>query len=219
MELFFDYENRQVVCEPKFSSPIFCRADENVGMNYDTVYITCDCSYWNQLVFQLSHELTHCFIHCKNKDRVKHIDWVEETICEAVSLYFLKYFADKWALMPLYELNCNYAKCFEDYLNNELNNTYSKRITLCTSIEELKQLNVTSQEKRENRRYERNELFKLLNIESIPALISYRNFAVDNLLLDTVKYSQAYAINSAVSYLCNLQDKIVDYKKIDVSLQ
>ena len=217
--LFYDYENRQVGCEPQFPSPIFCRADENEGMNYDTIYITCDCSYWCQVVFQLSHELTHCFIHCTNKDRSKQIDWVEETICEAVSLYFLKYFADKWTLLPLYQYNHDFAKCFADYLNGELNNSYSKKLTLCMSIEELKQLNATSQEERENRRYERNQLFNLLTRENIPALISYRNFAVGNLLLDTVKYRYAYSNNPAVSYLCDLQDKIVEYKKVEMSLQ
>lgn len=216
--LFYDYENRQVVCEPQFPSPIFCRANENEGMNYDTIYITCDCSYWCQVVFQLSHELTHCFIHCTNKDRSKQIDWVEETICEAISLYFLKYFADEWVLLPLYELNHDFAESFRDYLKNELNNLYSKKLTLCQSIQELKQLNATSQEERENRRYERNQLFKLLTKENIPTLIEYRNFAVDNLLLDTVKYRQAYADNSAVSYLCYLQDKIVYYKKAVVAL-
>lgn len=210
----FDYNKRDIICDKRFPCPMFCRADENEGMKYDTLYVNDDCKYWCKIVFQLSHEITHCFIHCANSDRTKHIDWIEETICEAVSLYFLKYFSEKWPLLPLYELDPNYAIEYDKYLNNELSKEGNKQLTLCSSIEELKQLNATSQEERENRRYERDRLFNLLTSENILALISYRDFAVDNLLLDTVKYRQEYVNNPAVSYLCTLQDKIVGLNKV-----
>ena len=214
MGVSFDYKKRLIAYDSKMPSPMFCRADENYGMQLDTIFVNCSCDIWNQLVFQLSHEITHCFIHCANSDRTKHIDWIEETICEAVSLYFLKYFFEKWPLLPLYELDPNYAIKYDKYLNNELSKEGNKQLTLCSSIEDLKQLNAISQIDRESRQYERNKLYSLLNKDSIPALIYYRNFAIDVLLMDSYGYRRAYSNNSAVSYLCDLQDKIVGLNKV-----
>ena len=57
---------------------------------------------WNQMLFQLAHEITHCFIFCNNQSVAHSISWVEETICEAMSLFFLKLSSQNWSRLPLY---------------------------------------------------------------------------------------------------------------------
>jgi hypothetical protein len=57
---------------------------------------------WTQLVYQLSHEMCHYFIRQTKTNKDKYIRWVEETICEAVSLYILDYFSRNWKSCELF---------------------------------------------------------------------------------------------------------------------
>ena len=69
----------------------------NPLLEYEYIMLSVEnYSYWCQVIYQLSHELTHCFIYCHNKSENKKSKWIEETICEAISLYFLKYFGSNW---------------------------------------------------------------------------------------------------------------------------
>lgn len=55
---------------------------------------------------------------------------------------------------------------------------------------------------------------KLLNSENIKGLLLYRWYLQsDPLLLNTAKYREAFPHNTAVSYLCDLQD--VAYRNPD----
>ena len=53
-------------------------------------------NYWAQTIFQLSHELCHYCIRQRKDNKNYTLSWFEEIVCEAISLYFLKWAADNW---------------------------------------------------------------------------------------------------------------------------
>ena len=208
--VYFDNQIKIITCCPFEETPIFYSTSQNKELQYDLIIINClDCGYWCQVIYQLSHELTHCFINCLNGDMKYHISWLEETICEAISLYFLNYFYNNWSMLPLYSKNTGYAPSIYDYLNNLLFNQGNNKLSLCTSMNELEELDKTSQDLREDRLTERIKLYNNITADNIAALINYRSFAIDNLHVDTVNYRQTYMDNSAVQYICDLQDSIL----------
>ena len=50
-------------------------------------------TFWSQTIYQLSHELCHYAMHQTKANKKISLSWFEEIICEAVSLYALKYSA------------------------------------------------------------------------------------------------------------------------------
>lgn len=191
--------------------PQFCLVKENPGLEKDTICLTVsDYSYWCQTVYQLSHELTHCFIHCHNMDKRYYSSWVEETICEAVSLYFLAYFRDNWANTQLYPYNPKYSESFAQYHKGVELKDGNNRLSNCRGYDNLMDIERTSQDKREDRKNEMLDLYPLISERNIKGLIYYRDFVIkDSKILDTENYITAYPDNMAVNYLCELQDKIL----------
>ena len=73
----------------------------------------------------------------------------------------------------------------------------------------------TSQERREDRQAERNELFNLIHARDILGLISYRDYIIqDKKILDCDRYLEDYAYNFPVRYLCDLQKKVLSEDKL-----
>lgn len=81
--------------------------------------------YWAQTIFQLSHELCHYAIRQYKKDKLFTLFWFEEIVCEAFSLYVLKYACENWYRCLLSEININFYESIGKYLDNELNDTGS----------------------------------------------------------------------------------------------
>ena len=167
---------------------------------------------WNQMLFQLAHEITHCFIFCNNQSVAHSISWVEETICEAMSLFFLKLSSQNWSRLPLYKINPKYARQFiTPYLENEIEkDAGADKLGSCASYDELLHIEMTSQSNREYRHEETVKLYELIKKNDIEGLIKYRDYALANKkLLNTAAYRMAFPDNDAVSYLCALQDSIM----------
>lgn len=167
---------------------------------------------WNQFVFQFSHEYTHYIIHCANDSQEQRSSWIEETICEAVSLFFLQYFWANWTQCELYNWDPGYCKYFKSYLEAQLNKPGNHRLGQCGDVKELEAINERSQNCREDRAEEMHSLYKMIRtVEDIEGLVRYRNFVQPKtILLDTSKYRDAYPNFLAIQYLCSLQENILN---------
>lgn len=166
-----------------------------------------------QIIYQLSHELTHYVLRqyretpCKGKI----ISWFEETVCEAMSLYILDLAEKHWEDFDLYANNKDYAKNIEDYLENELKKVGNNTLDSCSSIEELAEINNTAQGKREDRRNERNILYRLF--KKYPSEIKnigyYSLFIKDEVLIDFDKWKEHYSYCYLIDEIKEIHPKIV----------
>ena len=129
----------------KSIAPMFCLAKDNPPSQVNFIVISMEnLGFWCQAIFQMGHEMTHA----------RSTAWIEETICEAMALFCLNVFACNWERIQLAEINPDYASQIEKYLRNELSKNGNNKLSLCCSYEELKQINTTSQEQREQRKNE-----------------------------------------------------------------
>ena len=70
--------------------------------------------FWAQLVHQFAHEYVHAFSNC-DRDRSPGVGWVEESLCEAGSLFALRQLAVLWAHRPPHEVWRPFAPNFATY--------------------------------------------------------------------------------------------------------
>ena len=110
--------------------------------------------------------MTHCIIHILSNVETRSTPWIEETICEAMSLYFLDYFATNWSRCSLSNFNAEYGSSIRAYLNNLLLNDGNCRLTQAKDQSELEDINCTAQvtEKRIDRKKEVQYLYSVLKI-------------------------------------------------------
>ena len=77
------------------------------------IYLNASTKYWSQIIYQLSHELSHVVMDCyPQTDALK---WIPECLCEAASDYLLELsgaFFEKF--------DPSYACCHADYLATHL---------------------------------------------------------------------------------------------------
>ena len=127
---------------------------------------------------------------------------------EAISLVFLDTFANNWSRCTLSKNDPSYRAFIQDYLGTQLKKHGNHRLENCHGIEELQEINRTSEDQREDRREERNRLFRLIRSSmDIQALAHYRDFVVPGtILLDTQRYQGEYPSSRPVQYLCSLQE-------------
>lgn len=197
--------------DPEADSPIFYSRIVNPRFVYNTVVLNCtNFLYWCQVIYQLSHELAHCTISRMNDgSRVNEVSWIEETICEATSLYCLKWFSENWTLISLSSLSPTFSISIKSYLDSCLERNGTNRLSCCKSVYELEEINRTSQMRREDRLNEMNLLYSLIRNDDLVALFSYRNYVLGGTVtMDTDAYSRAYQSVGAIQYLCSIQNKI-----------
>lgn len=192
------------------ATPMFCLAKNNPPAKVDFINIAIDSfGYWCQAIFQLGHEMTHAAVHYNSPRNTKSTPWIEETISESMSLFFLNSFADNWNTIKRFKNAPQYSADVRTYLCNALSKNGSGKLSMCRGYNELKQIDADSQTYREQRENEMHELYKLLNADNVRGLLLYRWYLQsDPLLLNTAKYRKAFPYNAAVSYLCDLQDSI-----------
>lgn len=218
INVYFNYEIC-IIQKSKLAYPLFCSKDKNKFLKSDFIFLAIDdYSYYCQVVYQLSHELTHCFIHSNNSKENNKALWIEETICEAMSLYFLKYFYKNWKLCGLYKINNDYNMSFYSYLNNILNKSGNNKLNTCNNLQELTEINDNSQNYRQDRFENVKDLYKLLNKSNIIGLLKYRDYIIPNtILLNIQSYINAFPNNDAIKYLCDIQKTIMKTKETYVS--
>lgn len=218
IKIGFNYE----VCniqKSKLPYPIFYSKTVNKNLPTNLMFLAInDYSFWCQVVYQLSHELTHCFICSNNVNENNKASWIEETICESVSLYFLKYFFQNWKLCNLSKLNPSFNVSFNDYLTNILNKNGNNKLNHCKNLQELNDINTNSQNTREDRLENVKDLFRILNKSNIRGIIKYKDYIIPNtILLDSDRYINDYPNNEAIKYLCNIQKSIIKDSEIYVN--
>lgn len=208
--IYFDYQYRTIL-KGKIDYPMFVSKSHNPGIKEEYIILSIDdYSYWCQVIYQLSHELTHCFIYCNNKDINKNVKWIEETICEAMSLYYLKYFSKYWKDCPLSKINPTYFKSIEQYLDNILKKEGTNKLSNLNNLDDLRRLNEYCEENRADRFNEMKKLYKLIDDDSIKGLLKYKDFVGQDGALDTFKYKAKYLNNKSVTYICNIQENIMN---------
>ena len=111
-------------------------------------------SCWSQTIFQLSHELCHYALRQHKAQKELTLSWIEEIMCEAVSLYALKYCAINWNQCGLNTRNPDYFKSIFEYLDNELNKSGTTGLKDCKTPELLSQYETIADTDRESHRNE-----------------------------------------------------------------
>ena len=142
---------------------------------------------WAQTVYQLSHEMCHYAFRQKKADKDFTLKWMEETICEAVSLYALEYCAQNWNKCLLAKRDLGYSRALVSYLCDELLREYKNGLMACRAIEQLEAIEKDADEKREERRRERNELYYAISrnpTECIHLLDLYQYVNQDKLTIN-----------------------------------
>ena len=97
--------------------------------------------YWVQTVYQLSHEMCHYALRQRKKDKNYTLKWLEETICEALSLYALEYAARNWYRCPLSQNTPTFSVSFVYYIEAELKRPPQNDLSSCDTIENLRVCN------------------------------------------------------------------------------
>ena len=85
--------------------------------NAELIILNANPNTWNQLAYQLAHEMCHRTIPC---DVIKNLRWLEESICELSSYYFLprltKYWRRKKVPLVFKKTQKPYYPAFESYV-------------------------------------------------------------------------------------------------------
>ena len=169
-----------------------------------------DALYWCQQIYQLSHELTHFVIHEHNSDHDLCVKWIEETVCDAVSLYCFDVFAQKWEETPLGKRSPEYKNSLIDYRDGrieEKKNSSTEPLLSAANADELKLIDAESESVRGHRSAEVLELYRMLTPDMLRGLVAYRDYT-DGLYLVSDEYKAAFPGNKAVEYLCDISDRI-----------
>lgn len=91
---------------------------------YNSIILNADIKYWCQVAYQYCHELCHYCILGHTDQKFK---WLEESICELSSVYFMDILAKEWSNGQLYP---EYSVHIKDYANNLLSSDQCKKFNL-----------------------------------------------------------------------------------------
>jgi hypothetical protein len=159
---------------------------------------TCakNSSCWCQFYYQFGHEMTHYAFrqHKKNKDSI--IKWFEETVCEAMSLYIMHIISRHWTDNAFYSRDSKYNSSIDDYIYTELKRPGTDKLRQCTTLEQLREIENTSEENRADRYYERFCLYQLFleSPDKIYSIFYYTDFIQpDGLLIDFDKWIASFS--------------------------
>lgn len=96
--------------------------------------------YWNQLIFQLSHELCHYVLRQYRLNTFYSnacLSWYEEITCTAFSWCALKYAAVNWHNCVLSKQCPDYSQYMSSYLTHELGKPCNHCFSCCNTIDQL----------------------------------------------------------------------------------
>lgn len=199
-----------IIKNPSNTNPKFCMGSKNNFTNDYIIITTKNLSYWCQAMFQISHEMTHAGIQYNSSSESESVSWIEETICEAMSLFFLKKSVYHWEEIKPNWFNESYKNDLDDYLKSALSESGTDELSKCKSLKILKCIDENSQDNRATRKNEMHKLLSYIEGQNIKGLINYRKYIMRNtILLNTKKYRRDFCTNEAVTYMCDLQDKII----------
>ena len=215
LELSIGDDEVLIIKNPKQPNPIFGTKMDNPFLPCDIIYLCIeDYAFWCQVIYQLSHEYTHCLIYRQNRNKNQKVHWIEESICEVMSMVILKYFADQWNNCLLYKCNQDYRESIIKYLNDILSHRGNSRLTNCNGKHELLDIEQTCQENRDDRRDEVHNLYSFIYTKNdIYGMIHYKDFVHNqNFILNTKEYINCFENSKAIQYICNLQNNALKTK-------
>lgn len=102
--------------------------DSTTDTGIYNIGLTVNSRYYDQLVYQLSHELCHIFADPRRSN------WFVECCCEMLSQTMLLRLADVWATSPPFSNWTEYAPVFENYLRDHLLEQYEKVFPNCPEL-------------------------------------------------------------------------------------
>lgn len=81
-----------------------------------SIVLNADIIYWCQVAYQYCHELCH---YCIQGLTIQKFKWLEESICELASVYFMNILAKEWAKGMLYQEYSVHIKSYADAVFSE----------------------------------------------------------------------------------------------------
>lgn len=170
-------------------------------------------SYWDQLIYQLAHELCHYAIRENNKNRSGKLKRFEEILCESFSLYMLTVVAERWQECELSEINLLYDKQLISYFICEYAKGKGHNIKSEMTIEEYIMENNNSENDRESHIAETNYTLELFreHPDKITEIIQYTSYIKSDksLLIDFDLWSSNTVNKSFVKDLSVIQPQII----------
>ena len=136
--------------------------------------------YWAQTIYQLSHEMCHYAMHQTKQDKEQTLSWLEEIVCEAMSLYALHYAAENWHKCKLAVKDPGFDNCIRRYLDKELKCVASDGFARCNTIEKLQfyESEANPENDRASHLTERNRIYQAIVKEPTELLcvLHYQNY-------------------------------------------
>ena len=168
-------------------------------------------SYWAQTIYQLSHEMCHYAIRQGHKGDSYILSWLEETICEAMSLYALEWAAVNWYKCPLSHRAPQFSNSIMAYLVDELKRIPKNSLSMCQTLGDLRACNQNAAAERDGRLGERNALYRVISEFSEESYLfcdMYQYLNEDKLTLDFEKWLADHP-SEIVRCLSRIQPKIL----------
>lgn len=157
-----------------------------------------------QFVYQFSHELTHYAIRqiCPSSIEEVRINWFEETLCEAMALFCLR-----WFIAIKGNVDTTF---FNPYLRLAYSETPKDGLACCRTMSDLRALDKQCQNQREHRIRERNQLFDAFcqQPDDIAEVVHYTEYELNELLVDFDRWKAVVPDNALIPVLESIQPKI-----------
>lgn len=138
----------------------------------------------SQTIYQLSHEMCHYAIRQRKTNKDFTLSWFEEIVCEAVSLYALKYSSEQWEKCLLSQTQPYWAQAHKTYLENQLNRESTNEFQECDTVEKLMvyEKKALPESKRETHRAERNAIYRAIssNPMELKCVLNYSKYVENN---------------------------------------
>lgn len=87
------------------------------------IFLNCEIFSWSQAAFQFAHELCH---YCIPDDVPGNLRWLEESICQTASVFFLRRLTQFWKATSIQYRTVDgrlYADCFTEYAEDNMQTT------------------------------------------------------------------------------------------------
>ena len=169
---------------------------------------------WAQFIYQFSHELMHAVIRVTSgyTGDTCAIEWFEETICEAYSLFTLDCVAKEWKPCSLFGSNPHYSSSIAAYLQNILQKAACSSAVAYDSYDGLVKMNGTCSERRSDRWIMRNAIYRnmIKRPDDIADLITYGRYAREDypLLVDCGLWVADHPGNETIEEFDRIQKRM-----------
>ena len=125
-----------------------------------------------------------------------------------MSLFFLNSFADAWNTIEEFKNAPQYSTNVRTYLHNQLSKSGSGKLSMCRGYNELKQIDATAKLIANNAKMRCTNCINCLIPKTLRDFCYTDGICKVTITVEYRKISRGISSNTAVSYLCDLQDSI-----------